>query len=61
MPYRREVVRWYMRQNLFASGQMKLVQYATIERLLKAEVLELRYQSLDWAVSRLERLVREGH
>ena len=36
-------------------------QYAAIERLMKAEVLELRYQSLDWAVGRLERLVREGH
>lgn len=61
VPYRRDVVRCYMRQNLFGAGQTKLVQYAAIERLLEAEVLELRYQSLDWAVGRLERLVREGH
>ena len=61
VPYRRDVVRRYMRQNLFGTSQTRLRQYAAIERLLKAEVLELRYQSLDWAVGRLERLVREGH
>jgi hypothetical protein len=58
--YRKDVARCYMRQNLFGTGETKLAQYEAIERLLKAEVLELRYQSLDWAVSRLERLVREG-
>jgi hypothetical protein len=60
VPYHRNVARYYMRQNLFAAREMKLVQYAAIERLLQADVLELRYQSLDWAVDRLERLVREG-
>lgn len=59
-PYRRDVARCYMRQNLFGTSQTKLVQHAAIERLLKAEVLELQYQSLHWAVARLERLVREG-
>jgi hypothetical protein len=59
--YRRDVARRYMRQNLFGTSQTKLAQRAGIERLLKAEVLELRYQSLDWAVRRLERLVREAH
>ena len=60
VPYRRDVARWYMRQNLFGRGDTKLAQFAAIERLLQAEVLELRYQSLDWAIGRLERLVREG-
>jgi len=57
--YRKDVARCYMRQNLFGTNQTKSAQYAAIERLLEAEVLELRYQSLDWAVGRLERLVRE--
>jgi hypothetical protein len=58
--YRRDVARCYIRQNLFGTSQTKLTQYAAIERLLQAEVFELHYQSLDWAVGRLERLVREG-
>ena len=58
--YNRDVARCYMRQNLFGTCQTKLAQYEAIERLLKAEVLELSYQSLDWAVGRLERLMREG-
>jgi len=60
VPYRSDVARYYMRQNLFGTRETKLAQWAGIERLLTAEVLELRYQSLDWAVGRLERLVREG-
>jgi hypothetical protein len=36
------------------------VQYAAIERVLKAEIFELRYSELDWAVERLEALAREG-
>ena len=60
VPYHRDVARYYMRQHLFGTSQTKLAQCAAIESLLKAEVLELRYQSLDWAIARLERLVREG-
>jgi hypothetical protein len=59
-PYRKDVARYYMRQILFGTSETKAKQYAEIERLLTAELLELRYQSLDWAVERLERLVREG-
>jgi hypothetical protein len=36
------------------------MQYAALERLLTAEIFELRYSNLDWAVSRLESLTREG-
>jgi hypothetical protein len=59
VPYRKDVVRCYLRQVLFGSSQTKLAQQAAIERLLKAEVFELRYQSLDRAITRMERLVRE--
>jgi hypothetical protein len=59
-PYRKDVARYYMRQVLFGTSETRAKQYAEIERLLTAEVLELRYESLDWAVQRLERLVCEG-
>jgi hypothetical protein len=50
-----------MRQGLYGSPDSLAVQYQTIERLLTADVFELRYTGLDWAVDRLQRLVREGH
>lgn len=58
--FSREVAYCFIRQNLFGTTQTKSAQCAAIERLLKAQVLELRYQSLDSAVGRLEQLVREG-
>jgi hypothetical protein len=36
------------------------VQYDAIDHLLKAEVFELQYQDIDWAIDRLRLLVREG-
>jgi hypothetical protein len=60
VPYPKEIAYCFIRQNLFGTSETKSAQCADIERLMDAEVLELRYQSLDWAVARLERLVREG-
>ena len=60
-PYRKDVARCFMRQVLFGSAESLAVQYAALERLLTAEVFELRYSDLDWAVRRLETLAREGH
>lgn len=60
VPYPKEIAYCFIRQNLFGTSETKMAQCAHIERLMEAEVLELRYQSLGWAVSRLERLVREG-
>ena len=61
VPYRIDVARYFMRQVLFGSAKTLAVQYAALERLLTAQVVELRYSDLDWAVHRLETLVREGH
>lgn len=58
VPYRKDVARCYMQQCLY--GPNRAIQNADIELLLTAPIFELRYQSLDWAVARLERLVREG-
>lgn len=60
VPYPKEVAHCFIRQNLFGTSETKSAQCAGIDRLMNADVLELRYQSLDWAVARLERLLREG-
>jgi hypothetical protein len=60
VPYSKDAARRYMRQVLFGAGETKPIRHAAIDRLLTAEVVELRYQSLDPAVRRLEQLVREG-
>jgi hypothetical protein len=60
VPYRREVARNFMRQILYGLPETRAAQFAAIDRLLTAEVFELRYRDLDWAVQRLESLAREG-
>jgi hypothetical protein len=60
VPYRKDVARHFMRQMLFGPPKIRDGQYAAIERLLTAEVFELRYKDLNWAVGRLEKLVRTG-
>ena len=59
-PYRKDVARHFMRQALYGTPKSLAVQYEAIERLLTVDVFELRYSDLDWAVDRLQRLVREG-
>lgn len=60
LPYRRDVARQFMRQVLFGSAVSLVVQYEAIERLLTAEIFELRYRDLDWAVDRLRTLAESG-
>ncbi len=60
MPWRRDVARHSMRQVLFGIPELLAVQYTAIERLLTAEVFELRYNTLEPAIERLQLLVREG-
>jgi hypothetical protein len=59
-PYRKDVARQFMRQVLYGSPESLAVQYKAIERLLTAEVFQLQYAELDWAIDRLRTLVREG-
>jgi len=59
-PCRKDVARQYIQQLLYGSEKILGPQYETIERLLAAEVFELRYRDLSWAVDRLRRMVREG-
>jgi hypothetical protein len=59
VPLSKAVARHFMHQRLYGEDKMRKAQEASIERLLTAEVRELRYRDLDWAVRRLERLVWE--
>lgn len=58
--YRTDVARYFLRQVLYGSAESLAVEYKAIERLLTAEIFELRYTDLDWAVDRLDTLAREG-
>lgn len=59
-PYGVNIARQYMRQVLYGCRETLATQYEAIEHLLTAEVYELRYSQLDWAIDRLRRLVEEG-
>jgi hypothetical protein len=59
-PYRKDVARYAMQQMFYELPEMRRKQCETIERLLEAEIFELRYTDLDWGIERLQRLVREG-
>jgi hypothetical protein len=58
--YRKDVARCFLRQGLFGLPESRAMQYDAIERLLSAQVLELRYSDLGWAVERLAKLAGEG-
>jgi hypothetical protein len=60
VPYRRDVARHYMRQALYGPAELIASQHRAIERLLTADVFELRYSDLTWAIDRLRALVRDG-
>jgi hypothetical protein len=59
VPYSKQVAQYSMMQTLYGLPETKAKQRATIERLLSLDVLELRYCKLDWAIQRLQKLVRE--
>lgn len=50
----------FFHQTLLSSGADRERQVAALRNLVRAPVVELRYRELDWAVDRLELLVREG-
>jgi hypothetical protein len=60
VPYRKEAARQFMRQVLYGPKETVAAHDRAIERLLRGEVLELRYTDLDWAVDRLRMLTEEG-
>jgi hypothetical protein len=60
VPYPKDTARQFMRQVLYGTKETLAAQHEAIERLLTVDVLELRYDDLDWAIDRLRLLVEEG-
>lgn len=56
----RAVARLYLEQRVHCAPYEPDLHMQGIDALIAAETYELRYNSLDWAVDRLTRLVREG-
>jgi hypothetical protein len=52
--------RWFEQTLWLGDEEIRDAQAASLQTLLGAEVLELRYRDLGWAVKRLELLVQEG-
>lgn len=60
LSFPKEAARRYVSHLLSGIEELRPEQAGAVERLLTAEVLELRYRDLDWAIGRLERMIREG-
>lgn len=60
VPASRNQARQSMRETVFGTRSLLAAHYATIDRLLTAEVYELHYSRLDAAIARLRSLLREG-
>jgi hypothetical protein len=58
-PYSRVAARHFFHRHLNGWEPLRRDQLASVERLLSANVLELRYREVDWAVDRLQQMVRE--
>jgi hypothetical protein len=58
--YPKDMVRAFLLQTLYGPRETRAAQHDAIERLLTAEIYELCYRDLTWAVDRLEMLVRRG-
>jgi hypothetical protein len=56
--FSRDEARRYMHQSLCGLEELRMRQIASVESLLTAEIHEIRYRDLNWAVDRLTRLVR---
>jgi len=58
-PYRKDVARLYMNQTIFGTEEASRSHAQCIDQMLTADVYELRYTDLDWAIDRLRTLVLE--
>jgi HPr Serine kinase C-terminal domain len=58
-PHGKSAARQFMRRELYGTKETLAAQHQAIERLLKVDVLELRYADLNWAIDQLRTLVEE--
>lgn len=54
------VLPWFT-QHLISPPEKRPAQEATLSRLLSAEVFEIRYRDLGWAIDRINELARKGN
>ena len=60
-PLSKESASQYFEQYIFLGDEeMRNAQRVSLDNLLTARIFEMRYQDLDWATERLERLVEQG-
>lgn len=61
VPFSKQVaLPWFEQVACFGEEEVRQAQRTSLHRLLDRPLLELRYRDLDWAVDRLEALVRNG-
>ncbi len=58
--YPRELARLFLQHCFYGPPSLRSAQHATIDRLLCANVYQMRYRDLDDAVARLQRLLETG-
>lgn len=51
---------WFGQVVCYGEDSVRKAQLDSLQHLMSAQILELRYRDLDWAVRRLESLVRDG-
>ena len=59
-PFCKAKARTWMQQVFLGPPESVAAQRLQIEQLLSADVWEMRYRSLDWAIARLQQLLDEG-
>jgi hypothetical protein len=60
VPFPQEAAQRYLRENLNWDEGIRGAQLACVQRMDSAQAYELRYHDLDWAIGRLEHMVREN-
>lgn len=60
IPFPKEVAKHFIVQTLFSLPDVRAIQEEEVDKFLRMEVHELRYNDMNWAVERLGRLVRDG-
>jgi hypothetical protein len=61
LPLPRGTAFQHYRDSLVRSDEIRQLHIEVFQKLSAVDVYELRYTELDWAIDRLQRLVREGH
>jgi hypothetical protein len=59
LPYSKQTAQRWLNHSLFGTGEIREAQSTSVRELLEVDTMELRYRDLNWAVSRLDMLIRD--